>query len=346
MKKVVSILIVTLMAVALFAACADQTAPAASSSAPAESSAAPSVEASAAPSETAAASSSAPAKKFKIGINNFGLANFFARIGKETMEKTITEMGGEVVASVTADVNSRTAAIENMIQQGVNAIIIQEGDITQVGPALQEAKKQGIIVASMGAGDADFVDVYVASDESLLGQQSAEQLVKFMGEKGNIVEIYNDAGAMIKLRKEAMHKVVANYPDMKVAYGFVYAWPDFFPDIKAKMEALIQAHPKKGDIGGVFATFDGAGYAAAAAIREAGLQDSIVITGIDGDPEAYKEMKLPDSPFKATIAQDPETIAKTCVEKVFDLLNGKKLDSKVFSIAGKLITKDNIPDVE
>ena len=233
-----------------------------------------------------------------------------------------------------------------MVQQGVDAIIIEEGDITQVAPALQEAKKQGIIIGSMGAGDADFVDIYVASDETLLGKESAEQMVKFMGGKGNVVEIYNDAGAMIKLRKEAMHKVVEGYPDIKVAYGFVYAWPDFFPDIKSKMEALIQAHPKKGDISAVFATFDGAGYAAAAAIREAGLQDSIVIVGIDGDPEAYKEMKLPDSPFKATLAQDPKTIAKTCVEKVFDLLNGKKLENRIVQIPGVVITKDNIPDVE
>jgi ribose transport system substrate-binding protein len=263
------------------------------------------------------------------------------------MEETITAMGGEVVATVTADVNARTAAIENMIQQGCDAIIIEEGDVTQVAPALQEAKKAGIIIGSMDGGfDESYIDVYVSSDNTLLGTESAKKLVEVMGNKGNIVEIFNDAGIMIKERKEAMHKVVEGFPEVKVAYGFTYAWPDFFPDVKSKMEALLQAHPKKGDIGGVFATFDGAGYAAAAAIREAGLQDSIVITGIDGDPEAYKEMKLADSPFKATIAQDPATIAKTTVEKVFDLLNKKTLESKTIKVAGILVTKDNIPNVE
>lgn len=285
-------------------------------------------------------------KTFKVGINNFGMANFFARIGKASMEDQIKKNGGEVVATVTADVNARTAAIENMVQQGVNAIIIEEGDITQVAPALKEAKKKGVIIASMGAGDADFVDVYVASDESLLGQKSAEQMMKFINGKGNIVEIFNDAGAMIKLRKEAMHKVVANNPDAKVAYGFTYAWPDFFPDVKSKMEALLQAHPKPGEISAVFATFDGAGVAASAAIREKGLQKDIVVVGIDGDPEAYKEMKKPDSPFKATMAQDPDTIARTVVDKVFELLKGNKLESKVFNIPGILITKDNIPEVK
>ena len=282
-------------------------------------------------------------KVFKVGINNFGQANFFARIGKTSMEDQIKKNGGEVIATVTADVPARVAAIENMVSQGVNAIIIQEGDITQVAPALKEAKKKGIIIGSMGAGDADFVDVYVASNESLLGQKSAEQMMKFTNGKGNIVEIFNDAGAMTKLRKEAMHKVVANYPDAKVAYGFTYAWPDFFPDIQAKMEALLQAHPKPGEISAVFATFDGGGVAAASAIREKGLQNSIVVVGVDGDPEAYKEMRKADSPFKATMAQDPNTIARTCVDKVFELLNGSKLPQKIFNIPGILITKDNIP---
>lgn len=285
-------------------------------------------------------------KTFKVGINNFGQANFFARIGKDSMEDQIKKNGGEVISTVTADVPSRISAIEDMTSQGVDAIIIQEGDIEQAAPALIEAKNKGIIIGSMGAGDADFVDVYVASDEALLGQEAAEKLIEFMGEKGNIVEIFNDAGSMIRIRRQALHDVVENYPDVEVPFGFTYAWPDFFPDVKSKMEVLIQANPEPGQISGVFATFDGGGVAAATAIREAGLQDSIVVVGIDGDPEAYQEMRLEDSPFKATMAQDPDTIARLCVDKVFELLKGNELPDRVFNVPGILITQDNIPEEE
>ncbi len=282
-------------------------------------------------------------KVFTVGINNFGQANFFARIGRDSMINQIEKNGGKVVSTVTADVPSRLAAIENMVSQGVDAIIIEEGDISQVAPPLREAKKKGIIIGSMDGGDADFVDVFVESDNNQLGQASAEALMKAIGNKGKIVEIFNDAGSMIRVRKNAMHEVVAKNPGVEVAWGFVYAWPDYLPDVKAKMEALIQAHPGKGEIAGVFATFDGAGLGAAQAIREAGLQDYIKITGVDGDPEAYKEMRKPDSPFVATLAQDPETIARTVVDRVFDLLNGKKLAERHIYIPGILITKDNIP---
>jgi ribose transport system substrate-binding protein len=285
-------------------------------------------------------------KVFTVGINNFGQANFFARIGRESMIDQIEKNGGKVISTVTADVSSRLAAIENMISQGVDAIIIEEGDINQVAPPLIEAKKKGIIIGSMDAGNADFVDIFVESDNTQLGKASAEALMEAIGNKGKIVEIFNDAGAMIRVRKNAMHEVVANNPEVSVEWGFVYAWPDFLSDVKAKMEALIQAHPEPGAIAGVFATFDGAGLGAAQAIWEAGLEDYIKITGVDGDPEAYKEMRKPGSPFVATLAQDPETIARTVVDKVFDILNGKTLEENHIYIPGILITQDNIPAQE
>lgn len=281
---------------------------------------------------------------FTIGINNFGQANFFARIGREALIDQIEKNGGKVISTVNADVPGRVASIENMIAQGVDAIIIQEGDIGELSSACLEAKKKGIIIASMDSGDQDFVDVFVESDNTELGTKSAEYLMEHIGGKGNIVEIINDAGAMIRTRKDAMHKVVEANPDVTIKSSFVYAWPDFFPDTKAKMEAVLQANPNPGDIVGVFATFDGVGVAAAQAIREAGLQEHIAVVGVDGDPEAYKEMKREDSPFIATMAQDPDTMARTCVDRVFDLLNGKELEERHIYIPGKLITKDNIPE--
>ena len=130
-------------------------------------------------------------KVFKVGINNFGQANFFARIGKASLEDQIMKNGGEVLATVNADVPGRMASIENMISQGVDAIIIQEGDINQLAPALMDAEKKGIIIGSMDAGDADFVDIFVESDNNQLGAMAAEKMVELIGEKGNVVEIFS-----------------------------------------------------------------------------------------------------------------------------------------------------------
>ena len=337
MKKFLGIAIAAMLVIALFAGCADDTAPAPEPAAPAPEAPAPEAPAPEPPAEED--------EVFTIGINNFGLANFFARIGQDTMISEIEGHGHIVNATVTADVAARTAAIETMIAQGVDAIIIQEGCVNEVEVALREAQAQGIIVASLGGGYADWLDVFVASDEYEIGRASAEMLVYYMGGEGRIIEIYHDGAAFIRERRQALHDVVANYPDISIDWGFIYAWPDFFPDVKSKTEAVILANPNPGDISGVFAVFDGAGVAAAAAFREFGLTDYVVITGVDGDPEAYREMRLPDSPFVATAAQDPETMAIWIVQAVIDLLQGRDIE-RVQTVPAIVVTRDNIPDDE
>lgn len=281
------------------------------------------------------------AKDFKVGINNFGQANFFARIGRESLIDEVKILGGTPIATVTASVPERINAIENYISMGVDAIIIQEGDIKMVAPALEEAKKQGIIIASMDAGTADFVDIVVESNNWVMGAIAATELMHRIDGKGKVVEIFNDLGQMIRMRRKELHAVITEYPGVEIAAGFTYAWPDFFPDAKSKMEAVLQAQP---DIVGVFATFDGVGVAAAQAIREAGLQDQIAVVGIDGDPQAYDEMRKPGSPFKATVAQDPDTMARIAVRIVFKLLNGEEVPRRHVYISAKLVTIENLPE--
>lgn len=280
---------------------------------------------------------------FKIGINNFGQANFFARIGRTVMINVVEALGGVAIPTVTANVPDRIAAIETFIAMGVDAIIIQEGDVNMAAPALEEARRQGIIIASMGAGNAPFVDVFVESNEWVMGAKAATELVNRLGGRANIVLIYNPLGWMIRIRESLLHAVLMEHPESKIVARFVYAWPDFFPDVMAKMETVLLAHPQPGSLNAVFATFDGAGVAAAAAIRLAGRQDEFIIVGIDGDPEAFEEMAKPDSPFVATVAQQPWLMAETVVKSVFRLLLGEELISRHIYVPSRLVVRENLP---
>lgn len=282
------------------------------------------------------------AEEFEIGINNFGQANFFAVQGREYMIERVEEKGGVAIDTVTADVPGRMDAIEDYITRDVDAIIVQEGDISQVGPAIEEAQQAGIKVISMDAGHHPAVDVVVESNNWVLGARAASELMYRIGGEGNIVEIYNDLGQMIRMRREMLHGVLSEYPDVEIAAGFVYDWPDFYPDVLDKMESVLEANPEPGDIDGVFATFDGAGIAASEAIREAGLADYITVVGIDGDPEAYDEMRREDTPFEATIAHDVQKIAYTAVDKAFKLLEGEEIDRDHVYVPGELVTREDL----
>ena len=71
-------------------------------------------------------------KKFKVAINHWGQANFFGRVGKEAMEDELTKLGCEIIPTVTDNTPDRMKAIENAIALGVDAIIVQEGDIIDI----------------------------------------------------------------------------------------------------------------------------------------------------------------------------------------------------------------------
>ena len=232
-----------------------------------------------------------------------------------------------------------------LLEKYLSGDVPPEGDLTEAETAILEAKQKGIIIGSMDSGTADYVDFYVASDNPLLGKTTAEALVEKMGTKGKIIEIINDAGSMIRMRKEAAHKVFDQYPDIEIAYSLVYSWPDYDADIMDQVSAILT---KEGDnISGVFASFDGVGVSAYKAIKEFGLQDKIFICGVDGDPDVYALMKADgeNCNYICTMAQDPDTMARTCVRAVVDLLNGKTLDSKVEYIPGIKVTPANVNEI-
>ena len=85
----------------------------------------------------------------------------------------------------------------------------------------------------------------------------------------------------------------------------------------------------------------------AESIKEFGLQDKIFICGVDGDPDVYALMKADgeNCNYICTMAQDPDTMARTCVRGVVDLLNGKTLDSKVEYIPGIKVTPANVNEI-
>lgn len=282
-------------------------------------------------------------QEYKIGINNFGQANFFARIGRTALINVAEALGAEVISTVTDNNPDRLSAIENFIIQGVDAIIIQEGDIKLAAPALEEAKRQGILIASMDAGTAPFVDLVVESNNWVMGAMAATELMNQTGGEAKIVLITNPLGQMIRMRAGELELVLTEYQQSEILFELVYAWPDFFPDIQSKMESVLTANPEPGSVNAVFATFDGVAVAAAAAIREAGRQDEFVIVGVDGDPQAYEEMAKPDSPMVATVAQQPWIMGETLVKQVFTLLNGGELPSRHTYIASKLVTKEGLP---
>ncbi len=282
--------------------------------------------------------------KFTVGITTFSTTTVFSRNAREVLKNKITEKGGEYIDNVATDTLSRTDAIDNFVAQGVDAIILLSGDVSECEESLKAAKEAGIVIGSCDAGYVDCVDIYVSSDNYAIGEQVTTALVEAMNSQGKILQIYNDVGSMDRKRKGGAADIVAQNDNVSIDFQMVYAWPDYYDDIKSKMEAIILSNGN--DINGIFATFDGVGLAALQAVREAKLEDKMPIVGVDGDPEALNEIANPDSAYYATVIQSWDDCGGVCVNEVFNKLNGGEISTSQVYVPGMLVTKKNVEEIK
>jgi ribose transport system substrate-binding protein len=101
---------------------------------------------------------------------------------------------------------------------------------------------------------------------------------------------------------------------------------------------MLTANP---NVVGIFGVNDPSALGANLAAQQAG-KTSIVITGVDGSPEAVKEMSAGSSMFSGTSAQDPNLLGSTALEMAVKLRAGKTLDSDTILVPSTIVDRANL----
>ncbi len=166
---------------------------------------------------------SANAADYKIGLSN-------GWVGSEWRTQMIEEAQAAaaawkekghnvevVVQSANVDVPGQIAHIQNFINEGVNAIIINPNSPTAFDPIFAQAKEAGILVISTDAEVSSPDALYVGIDQKAWGAAGAEWLAKTLDGKGSVVAINGVAGHPANEMRVAGYKeVFAKYPDIKL----------------------------------------------------------------------------------------------------------------------------------
>lgn len=260
----------------------------------------------------------------------------------EAFQAVAKEKGWNVnVIDTAGDVAAVISRIEDVVNQGVDAIVINV-DPTQVTAGLQTAKDANIPVVGMDAGSDPLLATNVTSDGVAMAEETANYVVKRISGEGNVVMFVFDAFPPVQVRGAKADEIFAATPGIKVLDRIT---PDVsdggIADSRAKMDAVLAANPEPGSIKAVWAAWDQPALGALQAIEAAGRQgEGIVITGIDANPQAREEVAKGGN-FEATVAQDFAGIGTATAEAVAGLLDGKAPESAVIYVPTKLVTKDN-----
>jgi len=341
-RRVLSVLLCAVMSIAMLSACGSKPADdAKETEAPAEEAEAPAEEAEAeAPAaEEAEAEAPAEGQARKIGFTTMDNSNpFFVTI--ESKVKELVEAKGDELLSVDPanDVTLQITQIEDLIAQGIDAMLLNPAEAEGILPALDQLKEAGIPIIGFDTevADMEFLVSYAGSDNYNAGKVCGEDLVAKAPEGGKI----------IILDSPLMNSVVDRtngFEDAIEGKGFeIVAQQDARGNLEIAMglaEDLLQANS---DVVAIFGGNDPTALGALAAANAAGLTD-VMIYGVDGSPDIKSELASGDTLIEGSGAQSPMTIAETAVEVMYKHLDGEQVDER-YPVKTFLITADNVEE--
>lgn len=277
-----------------------------------------------------------PAKKenvkdIKIGLSVSTLNNPFFVSLKDGVIKEAKALGMQVkVVDAQNDSAKQINDVEDLIQQGVDILLINPTDSAAISTAVQSANNINIPVITLDrSADKGKVEALVASDNIKGGEMAANYIVDQLGEKVQVAELEGVPGASAtRERGKGFHNVA----DTKLTVTAKQAADFDRTKGLTVMENLIQANP---DIQAVFAHNDEMALGAIEAINSSGKD--IMVIGFDGNDDALNAIKA--GKLEATVAQQPMLIGKLAVDAGRDVAQGKKV-KKMIPAPLKLVTKE------
>jgi ribose transport system substrate-binding protein len=269
------------------------------------------------------------------------MANATTKFVIDRFQQYATEQGWEVnVTDTNADFNALVSRIEDAVTQDVDAVVLGMGDPAQMTKGLESAQAVQIPVFGLDAGTGPGVILNITSDNAQLGQETAHYLAEAIGGQGNVIMFTHDPHPGVRARAEAAAAELATYPGITVIESRHIEVPGPVDFARSLTQDLLTAYPNDGDIAGIWAGWDEPALGAVQAIEAAG-REGIVVVGIDGTDFAKEEIKKGGS-FKATIAQDFDTMAKVMTDIIAGYLKGETPESDLMTIPGVLITPETV----
>jgi D-xylose transport system substrate-binding protein len=220
--------------------------------------------------------------------------------------------------------------VDNLLTQGVDALVIAPHDATQAASMVDKAKAQGVPVISYDRLiNSDKIDVYISHQVPVIGRKIAEYALQKVP-KGNYVMVYGastDNNAIIMKKEElAVLQPAIDKKEIRiVADNFMTDWR---PDEALRMaeNALTQNND---DIQAFVVSNDGMAGGVISSLAKRGLAGKVLVTGQDAGLEALQN--IAEGKQTMTVYKPIIPLANTAVEAAIKLAKKEKLETKSFT---------------
>jgi ribose transport system substrate-binding protein len=251
-----------------------------------------------------------------------------------------------------ADADSQAQQIEQVIADKPDALVVLPQDGEALTPVAQKAEKAGIPVINVDRlfSAPDAATATILGDNYQIGVLAADYISEKLNCKGNVVEIQGLAGISVteERSKGFSDELKKACPDGGIE--IVAKQPgDFNPDTGLKaMENILQAQDQ---IDAVYTHDDDMAQGVVQAIRNAGRDDEMFLTGVGGSQDAMEQIKE-GGLYAATFLYNPNMAASAvnmarliALNEGFPELVPPEVPRQIV-VPAATVTKENVADYE
>ena len=271
-----------------------------------------------------------------IGASYMTMNNEFYEILNEQISHRVEAEGDRMVLRDPAlSVERQVAQIEEMLEMGIDVLILTPVNADSLTDVLKRAHEQGvrIIVVDSSISDRNLADCTIVSDNYRAGCIIGEYLLSTR-QKADVVIMTHETATSGKERVQGFLDMIQGQEGIRVVEQvpcegqLEIAMP--------KMEKLIEQGVR---FDCVFCLNDPASLGVAAALDGHGLLDKVDLYGVDASPEA--KQLIYENRMKASVAQFPTRIGDEAADAVYKLLRKEAVESYI-SVPVELVTRDNV----
>ena len=268
------------------------------------------------------------------------------------MQAEADKLGAKLVVQyANDDADTQASQVENLLSQGIDALIITPVDDKAAASSVTAAKNEGVPVISYDIGVQGVpVDYMVIRDNPQVGVLQAEAALAFAPE-GNYAIIGGDAANDVA---QAIHTSVVATLDSKAPKVVYDQFTKNWDPTTALSEAENILSSNNDDVSAFITANDGMATSAVQALRGRGLAGKVFVSGLDADPA---NLKLIDEGVQTmSVWTQIDEQGKIAADVAFKLASGEtvKPETTVDNGSGQeiparvapvvAITKDNLCD--
>lgn len=262
------------------------------------------------------------AKKFKIGLSFATLAEERWQHDRDLFTAEAKKLGAEVVvAAANLDENLQNSQCENLITQGVNALVViaQNGDTASVIVKSAHKAKIPVLAYDRLIKNCD-LDLYVSFDSVKVGELMADYVCKLKPSGNYFIINGSPTDNNAHLVRQGFGNVLKSYPNIKITFE---QWCDGWSAEKALKHVENALTQVNNNVDVVLCANDGTAGGAVQALAEQKLAGKVLTTGQDGELAACKRVVAGTQ--AVTIYKPIKQIATTAAQVAVQLAKKQKV---------------------